>query len=529
MKPRPLSAAQKGAIWLRRNIHMIDIAVILVAVVVFLIMGQLNTFEWFYGVSRAYEEWQLDEWANAFVVGTVALAILLFLRQRRLAREVRRRIAAEAEASALARHDPLTGIANRRLFNEHLEHFLAGARTTKSRGAVLVLDLNRFKAVNDIYGHAVGDQLLVAVTDRIRPLVRANDTFARLGGDEFGIALPDINREDVARLVNRLIATLEQPFELGEIHVEVGASVGIALFPGEADNAEALIQHADLAMYRAKSKEESGHAFFDPALDEAMRDRGTLEADLRQAIGTDAIVPFYQPLVNLSDGRTTGFEMLARWQHPTRGLIMPDIFIPIAEDARLIGALSLGLLRRAVKDALTWDPRLFLSVNISPEQFADPDLATKLLSVIAANDFPANRLEIELTETALVADLAAAKETIAQLKRAGVRIAIDDFGKGYSSLYYLRELPFDVVKIDQSFVGTRSTNVESAKIVAAVIGLSNAMGIATVAEGIEQRVDAEWLREQGCSSGQGFLYSRPVPADEVAGYLRAQVRAKVRA
>jgi diguanylate cyclase (GGDEF)-like protein len=515
-------AAAGGAEWLRRNITMIDILIVAVAVGVFVLMGSLNSFEWFYAVTRAHEEWQLDEIANAFVVTSVALAIMLFIRERRLAREVHRRMAAEAAASALARHDPLTGIANRRLFNERLQNNLIAAEMTQIQGAVLVLDLNRFKAVNDVYGHNAGDQLLVAVTDRIRPLVRAEDTFARLGGDEFGLALSNVDRESVARLVNRLSAALEGPFDLDGIHVEIGASIGVAFFPEDAKSAETLIQHADLAMYRAKAESTHGHAFFDRALDEAMRDRGTLEADLRQAIGTDAIVPFYQPLVNLADGRITGFEMLARWQHPTRGTIMPEVFIPIAEDTRLIGALSFGLIRRALKDALTWDARLFLAVNISPEQFADPDLATKLLSLLAVNAFPANRLEIELTETALVADLPAAKRTIEELKRAGVRIAIDDFGKGYSSLYYLRELPFDVVKIDQSFVGTRASNPESAKIVAAVIGLSHALGISTVAEGVEDKVDAEWLRQQGCNAGQGFLYSKPVPAAEVSSFMAAQ-------
>ncbi len=264
-------------------------------------------------------------------------------------------------------------------------------------------------------------------------------------------------------------------------------------------------------------------------LDKAIRDRATLEADLRHAVGTDAIVPFYQPLVDLTTGETSGFEMLARWNHPTRGLLMPDLFIPLAEDSRLIGALSFGLLRQAVRDALTWDPRLFLSINISPEQFTDKDLATRILTILAVANFPPARLEIELTETALVADLASAKEIIMQLKRAGVRIAIDDFGSGYSSLYYLRELPFDVVKIDQSFVGTRGSNAESAKIVSAVIGLTRALGISTVAEGIEAATDAQWLQTQGCDSGQGFLYSRPLPADEVQGYLNSQQPARISA
>jgi EAL domain-containing protein (putative c-di-GMP-specific phosphodiesterase class I) len=211
--------------------------------------------------------------------------------------------------------------------------------------------------------------------------------------------------------------------------------------------------------------------------------------------------------------------MLARWIHPARGVLPPDLFIPIAEDIGLIGELSMGLIRRAVKDAATWDSALFLSVNIAPDQFRNPRLADEILALLAETDFPPHRLEVELTETALVADLDTARATICKLKAAGVRIAIDDFGKGYSSLYYLRELPFDVVKIDQSFVNTRRTNPESAKIIAAVIGLSEALGLGTVAEGIEEGIDADWLRAQGCTTGQGYFYSRPLPATEMAALL----------
>ena len=509
-----------------------DVLIVATSVAVVAILREVNSFEWFYDVTRRYESWNLDEIANGFFVGFIALIIMLTMRHRRLRSEIAKRTAAEAEAEMLARHDPLTGIANRRLFNEHLQRLVAeskdaGTLEPESKddstvGALLVIDLNRFKSVNDIYGHAAGDGLLVAVTARVRALLRHDDILARLGGDEFGVAIAGVTRAGIVRLANRIIAALDQPFDIADVRVEIGASIGIAFFPQDATDTETLIQRADLAMYRAKAEGVSGHAFFDPALDKAIRDRATLEADLRHAVDTDAIVPFYQPLVDLTTGETSGFEMLARWNHPTRGLIMPDLFIPLAEDSRLIGPLSLGLLRKAVRDALTWDPRLSLSINISPEQFTDKDLATKILSILAVAGFPPGRLEIELTETALVADLASAKEIILQLKRAGVRIAIDDFGSGYSSLYYLRELPFDVVKIDQSFVGTRSSNPESAKIVSAVIGLTRALGIATVAEGIEATADAQWLQTQGCDTGQGFLYSRPMPADEVQGYLNSQ-------
>ncbi|MEJ0012856.1 MAG: EAL domain-containing protein [Bauldia sp.] len=511
--------------WLKSNVTEAEIAIVAGAVAAFLLLSRLDTFEWYYEETRIYENWQLDELANAFVVGTVALAIILFLRSRRLTAEVRRRVAAEAEASALARHDPLTGIANRRLFNERLTASIAAARRSGARAAVLSLDLNRFKAVNDTHGHMVGDNLLIAITERLRPLVRSDDSFARLGGDEFALAVFGVDREHLVRLANRIIAALDEPFDIGQIRTDTGVSIGISLFPEDGGDGEALIRKADMAMYRTKAIGVSGYSFFDAAIDEALRDRAALEVELRSAVGTDAITPFYQPQVNLDDGRITGFEMLARWQHPTRGLLLPEVFIPIAEDARLIGDLSLALLRRAVDDAKRWDGNLALSINIAPDQFKDPMLAAKILGVLEVAAFPANRLEIELTETALLDDLAGARRIIEDLKRAGVRVAIDDFGKGYSSLYYLRELPFDVVKIDRSFVTTRRANVENAKIVSAVIGLSEALGIATVAEGIEEAVDAAWLREQGCNTGQGFLYSVPVPAGEVPALLAKRLAA----
>ncbi len=485
----------------------------------FLLAGALNAFEWFYRITRANEAWQLDEIANAFFITTIGLAIILYARSRRLAREVERRIQAEIESAKLARHDPLTGIANRRLFDEELDRCLSRAIRRQQTFAVLLVDLNRFKAVNDIHGHRTGDKLLVAVAERLKLLTRREDIIARLGGDEFAFALCVAEKESARRFANRVIATLEEPFDLGGVTAQIGASIGIALYPDDAADAETLIQRADMAMYRAKASTAAAYTFFDPAIDAALRERAELEADLRQAIGTSAILPYYQPLVDLAHGSTFGFEVLARWNHPTRGMLQPDAFIPLAEDLRLIGELSLNLLRQAVKDAADWDPSLVLSVNLAPDQFQDRYLTEKIFAVLEAAGFPPSRLEVELTETALVTDIEAAREAITLLKRAGVRVAIDDFGKGYSSLYYLRELPFDVVKIDQSFVGTHRGNPQSAKIVAAVISLSEAMGLTTVAEGIERSDDADWLREQGCIAGQGFLYSSPVPAAAVPALL----------
>ena len=495
------------------------------AVVATYLLGRLNSFEWFYDFTRSHENLQLDEIANFFFLASIGLAILLAIRARTLSIEIKRRTAAEEEARALARHDPLTGIANRRLFSERLIECVAKASREHKSFAVLILDLNRFKAINDIHGHAAGDALLMAVARRLQSVARKDDVVARLGGDEFGFAIDNASKEVALSLANRIVRALEEPFVLGEVHAEIGVSIGISLFPGDAVGASSLMHNADLAMYRAKASGASSLAFFDPAIDDAMRERELLQRDLRMAVGTDAIAPYYQPLVDLSSGTVIGFEVLARWHHPTRGTLSPELFIPIAEDARVIGKLFMGLLRRALKDAAAWDPHLILSVNVAPDQFRDRDLAEEILTVLAEAKFPPERIEVELTENALITDMEGARLTITRLKAAGIRVAIDDFGKGYSSLYYLRELPFDVVKIDQSFVSTRQTNPESAKIVSAVIGLSEALGLATVAEGIEQSADAEWLRAQGCATGQGFLYSEPVPASDVPALLPVRAAA----
>ena len=489
------------------------------------VLGRVNSFEWFYELTRTYESLQLDEVANFVFLACICLAVLLAIRARALSIEIKRRTAAEEEARALARHDPLTGIANRRLFGERLIDCVASANREHQAFAVLVLDLNRFKAINDIHGHAAGDALLMAVAKRLQFVARKDDVVARLGGDEFGLAIDNASKEVALSLANRIVSALEEPFMLGEVHAEIGVSIGISLFPGDATSASSLMHNADLAMYRAKASGASSLAFFDPAVDDAMRERELLQRDLRLAVATDAIVPYYQPLVDLTSGKIIGFEVLARWRHPTRGTLSPELFIPIAEDARVIGKLFMGLLRRALKDAAAWDPELILSVNVAPDQFRDRDLAQEILLVLAEAKFPPERIEVELTENALITDMEGARLTITRLKAAGIRIAIDDFGKGYSSLYYLRELPFDVVKIDQSFVSTRQTNPESAKIVSAVIGLSEALGLATVAEGIEQSADAEWLRAQGCATGQGFLYSEPVPASDVPALLPVRAAA----
>ena len=453
---------------------------------------------------------------------------------RGVASDVTDRVRAETRAAHLAHHDPLTGLANRRRLAEELAAALARARREGGGVALLLVDLDRFKPVNDLHGHAAGDELLCQVAGRLRAAVRETDAVARLGGDEFALVahcarpVPGADGgdagtaegagEDAARLARRVVAALERPFALGggALAVQVGCSVGVALAPGDGDAAAALLHHADLAMYRAKAEGRGRFRFFEPEMDALVRERASLEADLRLAVARDELVPHFQPLVALDTGRVVGFEMLARWPHPERGMVPPTEFIPVAEDGGLIGALTEKLLRRACRAATAWPEAVSLAVNVSPVQLRDRALPGLVRAALAETGLAARRLEVELTESALVADFDLARDVVAELKSLGVRVALDDFGTGYSSLKHLQALPFDKLKIDAGFVRAMATDPDSRKIVAAVVGLGHSLGMPTVAEGIEEAGAAGALRGLGCDLGQGYLFGRPVAEDEAA-------------
>nr|WP_246429591.1 EAL domain-containing protein [Prosthecomicrobium pneumaticum] len=424
--------------------------------------------------------------------------------------------AAQKQAQSLARHDALTGLPNRRVFSVELQAAVARSLGEGISYAVMLLDLDRFKPVNDIQGHAVGDTVLCEVARRLREIVRREDTVARLGGDEFAVvAAADGGdpREGVMRLASRLIAAIREPIAIGDGAVEVGASIGIAWCPADGRDAESLLRAADIAMYRAKRDGRSTYRFFEQSMDEELRDRAALEADLRKAIGEERLEPHYQPLVDMRDGHVYGFEVLARWNHPTRGWIRPDVFIPLAEQIGLISDLTWSLLRRACRDSRQWSDDIRLALNISPVQLKDPLLPNQILGILAEEGFAPTRLEIEVTETALVSDLKTAKAILSSLRSNGVRIALDDFGTGYSSLYHLRELKFDKVKIDRSFVQSMQTSSDSRKIVDAIVSLAKTLGLPTVAEGIEDKAVLDHLASIGCDFGQGFYLGRAMPAE----------------
>ena len=435
--------------------------------------------------------------------------------------------AALAFTEAVARTDALTDLPNRRRLYEELRITLARPDRSGGEVALLLCDLDRFKLINDVHGHPAGDHLLQLVAARLRSLVRPGDLIARLGGDEFAlVVLPDVGAqlgltsETAAHLARRIITVLGQPFKLPEgAVVRVGVSIGIALARPEGGSADALMRRADVALYRAKADGRSRFHFFDPGLDAHFQQRVLFEGELRQAIAEDLLVPHFQPLVDLTTDRLIGFEMLARWPHPVRGMVPPGEFIPIAEDIGLIAPMTECLLRRACRIATTWPSEIVLACNVSPLQLRDRGLPAMVQTILDETGLPAHRLELEITESALVGDIDLARRLLGELKALGVRLALDDFGTGYSSLRHLQMLPFDKLKIDAGFVRAMTSDVESRKIVAAVVGLGHSLGLVTVAEGVEESATAALLREFGCDVGQGWLFGRPGPAETVNALL----------
>jgi len=481
----------------------------------FMLSARFNAFEQFGAFSERHEAWQLDEVVSVVALATVAALIFAIRRTRDAKRELTGRKEAEAVVLQMAHHDPLTGLANRRKLGETLTEALRLPKEVEETTALLLVDLDRFKPVNDTHGHAIGDRLLTQVGERLRNCVRDGELVGRFGGDEFAILLPRASgAEAVGRPARRILQTLARPFQIDHLTVHIGASIGAAMSADTAFDPEALIHNADLALYRAKREGRGQLRFFEASMDGEIRAQAKLETELRQAMIDGSIVPYYQPLVDISTGDIKGYELLARWIHAEEGIIPPATFIPIAEDTGLIGEMSLRLLRQACLDAQAWPGTPILAVNVSPIQLQDPFLPKKLLAVLGETGFAPSRLEVEITENALVGDFEAAKRILLELKAHGVQIALDDFGTGYSSLNHLRALPFDILKIDRSFIHLMGENDENRKIVDAIVGLSRSLGLVTVAEGIEDVEAIARLKELGCELGQGFFYGRPSPSVE---------------
>jgi diguanylate cyclase (GGDEF)-like protein len=423
----------------------------------------------------------------------------------------------QAEVVRLAQYDSLTGLANRVQMLRSLEQAMAGARGQPGDCTLLMLDLDRFKSVNDTLGHPAGDALLRQVGQRLQRVVGDKGLVGRQGGDEFKILLPGrIEQAALAQLADTVIASLSQPYSIEGSPVVIGVSIGISSCPRDGVTADALIRNADLALYAAKGDGRGVHRFYSPEMHADAEVRRQLEDELRQALASDALHLVYQPIVSSRTEQITGYEALLRWEHPLRGPISPTVFIPIAEDTGLIAQIGEWALRTACRDASAWTDGARVAVNVSPIQFANPAFSSTVMNVLAATQLAPGRLELEITENVFLNDDDGTDAMFARLKSLGVRLALDDFGTGYSSLGYLKKAPFDKIKIDQSFVrGAAMKGSRNSAIIKAIVSLAEALGMDTTAEGAETQDELELIRQLGCSHIQGYIYGRPILAHDI--------------
>ncbi len=458
---------------------------------------------------------------NALLLN-IALIIFGWRRYRELTGEVAERRKAEEQARILSEVDPLTGCLNRRSIGQSADRLIAEAVQRGEAVAFIMLDLDKFKQINDAHGHAAGDRMLCETAGRLAVNVPSNALIARIGGDEFACVVPfdPARPSQIDRLTEGLIAAIAQPVSYVDGELETTISAGVfCREPGSADDTQTALHQADIAMYQAKKRGRNRYCWFDPAMESELKFRSELETGIRRGLAAGEFVPFYQKQIELETGELVGFEMLARWRSEKLGMISPEIFIPVAEDIGLIAPISESLIRQALRDARNWDPRLTLSVNISPLQLRDPWFAQKLLKLLVEENFAPSRLDIEVTESCLHENLGLVRSVITSLQNQGVTVSLDDFGTGYSSLSQLRSLPFDRIKIDRSFVATVLDSPESATIIQSIIALGEGLGLPITAEGIESQEVLDRLRELGNFKGQGFLYGQPEAAAETEAEL----------
>jgi diguanylate cyclase (GGDEF)-like protein/PAS domain S-box-containing protein len=429
--------------------------------------------------------------------------------------DITERQRAEERIVHMARHDALTDLPNRTMLRERLGYELKRVKRGECL-AVLCLDLDHFKSVNDTLGHPIGDELLKVVAERLRRCTRESDTVARLGGDEFAIIMTGMNDpSDAVLLAKRIRESITKPYNLEEHQILADISIGISLAPVDATEPDLLLKNADMALYGAKADGRGTYRFFEPEMDARMKARRELEMDLRRALVNAEFELYYQPLVNLQNNEITAFEALLRWNHPTRGLVSPAEFIPIAEETGLIIPLGEWVLRQACQETAKWPTDIKVAVNLSPSQLKSRNLIEVIVTVLANSGMPANRLQLEITETVLMQNTFNTLSTLQKLRALGVQIALDDFGTGYSSLSYLRSFPFDKIKIDRSFIQDLSNGAEPLAIVHAVTGLAKNLNMISTAEGVETQQQLETLLSVGCVEMQGYLFSKARPAAEI--------------
>jgi len=458
---------------------------------------------------------------NALLLN-IALIIFGMRRYRELVSEISERKKAEEAARKLSDTDPLTECLNRRSIGPATNRLIAESQGEGNAVAFLMVDLDNFKQVNDLYGHRIGDQVLIETVDRIRNVLTSKSLLARLGGDEFACVIPYDNKhpEAVEQIAHRLIADVSRPLDLDGSSIEVTMSIGMVSNLSEIPDSDAtvdsevLLHRADIAMYYAKKHGKNRFSWFEPAMENELRLRNELEVGIRHGLQNDEFVPFYEQQIDLQTNELVGFEMLARWQSPTLGTVSPTVFIPVAEEIGAIAELSEGLIEKALVDAKNWDPKLTISVNISPLQLRDPWFSQKLLKMLVKHNFPPQRLEIEITESCLHENVGVVTTLITSLKNQGVRISLDDFGTGYSSFTQLRTIPFDRIKIDRSFVTDLNEAEGAESIIDAIISLGKGLKMPITAEGIEDAGVLNALKEKGQLKGQGYLYGQPEPAKQ---------------
>ncbi|WP_176559421.1 putative bifunctional diguanylate cyclase/phosphodiesterase [Rubellimicrobium roseum] len=482
-----------------------------------LLAMRLELLEGLYQFSRLHEDWEIDEFFAISIVAGVTLPLFQWRWNRRLAMAQRQTREAQDEAQRVALQDPLTGLPNRRAVHEYAMR--AAEREGPGGVTLLLLDLDRFKPVNDLRGHDAGDLLLRAVAQRLRQTCPEDAMVARLGGDEFVVVLARADASGMGEtLAQHILQALTEPFDFDGWSAGISCSIGVADWMPGLGSAD-LLRMADQAMYRAKQSGRDGWSRFDGPLGDRQRERAALEQDLRVALAIGAITPWFQPIWAIGGRSLRGVEVLARWIDPRRGFVPPDVFIPLAEELGQIERLSELVLDRACAAAAAWPLPLPFSFNLSPRQFADPNLPRRILEILGRHGLPGSRLEIEITERAVLADIDVARRIVRDLAEAGVRVSLDDFGTGTSSLAILTQLPIDHIKIDRSFIAGVDRLPERGKIVTGVLALAESLGLSVTAEGIERDEELRFLQQRHCARGQGFLLGRPQPAEGIAQLL----------
>jgi len=440
--------------------------------------------------------------------------------------DITERTRAEERIRHMAKHDSLTGLPNRAAFRDDMDQALKRTRRGQMIAA-MCLDLDHFKNVNDTLGHLIGDKLLCMVSGRLKETVRETDTIARLGGDEFAVLQVGLDRPEAASsLAQRIITAINQPYEIEGHQVNVSTSVGIAIWPNDGSTTEQLLRNADMALYRAKSDGRSVFRYFEAEMDQQLQARRSLEIDLRNAVANGEFELMYQPQVDAVTEEITGCEALLRWKSPTRGMVSPAEFIPLAEEIGLIVPIGEWVLKQACCEAVTWPKPVRVAVNLSPAQFKSRSVMQSVINALAVSGLAASRLELEITESVLLNDNEATLATLHQLRSFGIKISMDDFGTGYSSLSYLRSFPFDKIKIDRSFIKDISDKGDCAAIVKAVAGLGKGLGIATTAEGVETIEQLHKVRNEGCTEVQGYFFSAPQPGDRLREFFERKEKSR---